>query len=107
VGAREAARLPPGVGALQAAGALVSRAKHAGHHRPPHNSNYCSVSGMWNPVLDRYRAFEKLEKLIYLGTGVRPRSWGEVVDGSEHVRRDNNAAAMVTGDDGVSISSDI
>jgi ubiquitin-conjugating enzyme E2 variant len=72
------ARLPPGVGALQAAGVLVSRAKHAGHHRPPHNSNYCGVSGMWNPVLDRYRAFQKLEKLIFLGTGVRPRSWGEI-----------------------------
>jgi ubiquitin-conjugating enzyme E2 variant len=72
------ARLPPGVGALQSAGVLLSRAKHGGHHRPPHNSDYCSVSGMWNPVLDRYRAFQKVEKLIYLGTGVRPRSWGEV-----------------------------
>ena len=32
--AESPARLPAGVGALQAAGALVSRAKHAGHHRP-------------------------------------------------------------------------
>ncbi|KAG0519660.1 hypothetical protein BDA96_08G006000 [Sorghum bicolor] len=56
--------------------------------RAPHNSNYCSVSGMWNPVLDRYMAFHKLEKVIYLATGVRPRSWGQVVvvEGSEHAR---------------------
>ncbi|KXG22774.2 LOW QUALITY PROTEIN: hypothetical protein SORBI_3008G005600 [Sorghum bicolor] len=87
--AESPARLPAGVGALQAAGALVSRANTPGTTaRAPHNSNYCSVSGMWNPVLDRYMAFHKLEKVIYLATGVRPRSWGQVVvvEGSEHAR---------------------
>ncbi|KAJ1267607.1 hypothetical protein BS78_07G069800 [Paspalum vaginatum] len=69
-------RLPPGVEALQAAGVLVSRSQHAGHHRPPYNSNYCTVSGMWNRVLDRYKVFEAVEKAIYHGTGVQPRSWG-------------------------------
>ncbi|WVZ94687.1 hypothetical protein U9M48_040552 [Paspalum notatum var. saurae] len=65
-------RLPPGVGALQAAGVLVSQSQHAGHHRPPYDSNYCTVSGMWNKVLDRYKVFAAVEKAIYLGTGVQP-----------------------------------
>ncbi|CAD6265985.1 unnamed protein product [Miscanthus lutarioriparius] len=69
-------RLPPGVEALQAAGVLVSRSQHAGHHRPPYNSNYCTVSGMWNWALDRYKVFEAVEKVVYLATGVPLRSWG-------------------------------
>jgi hypothetical protein len=73
-------RLPPVVKALQAAGVLVSRSQHAGHHRPPHNTNYCTVNGMWNRVLDRYMLFEELEKLIYLSTGVTPRSWANGTD---------------------------
>ncbi|KAK3122874.1 hypothetical protein QOZ80_8AG0619620 [Eleusine coracana subsp. coracana] len=70
-------RLPPGVEALQGAGVLVSRAQHAAHHRVPYDSNYCIVSGMWNGVLDRYRVFQALETVVYLRTGVRPRSWDE------------------------------
>ncbi|GJN39499.1 hypothetical protein PR202_gb28621 [Eleusine coracana subsp. coracana] len=69
-------RLPPGVEFLQAAGVLVSRSQHAWHHRPPYNTNYCTVSGMWIGVLDRYGVFQALEKVIYQGTGVKPRSWG-------------------------------
>jgi palmitoyl-[glycerolipid] 3-(E)-desaturase len=70
-------RLPPGVEALQGAGVLVSRAQHAAHHRRPYDTNYCIVSGMWNGVLDRYSVFEALEMVVYLRTGVRPRSWDE------------------------------
>lgn len=69
-------RLPRGVAALQAAGVLVSRAQHAGHHRPPYSSNYCTVSGMWNGALDRCRVFQAVEKVVYAATGVPPRSWG-------------------------------
>ncbi|CAO2200773.1 unnamed protein product [Urochloa humidicola] len=69
------ARLPPGVAALQDAGVLLSRSRHARHHRPPHNSSYCTVSGMWSEVLDRYKVFEAAEKVIYCATGVQPRSW--------------------------------
>lgn len=68
-------RLPPGVEALQAAGVLVSRSQHAGHHRPPYNSNYCTVTGMWNWALDEYKVFLAVEKVIYLATGAPPRSW--------------------------------
>jgi ubiquitin-conjugating enzyme E2 variant len=69
--------LPPGVEALQAAGVLVSRSQHAAHHRRPYSTNYCIVSGMWNGLLDRHRVFEAMEKVIFLRTGVRPRSWDE------------------------------
>ncbi|TKW08629.1 hypothetical protein SEVIR_6G036400v4 [Setaria viridis] len=72
---RRPSRLPPGVAALQAAGVLVSLPQHAEHHRPPYNTNYCTVSGMWNRVLDGCKVFEALEKVIYLATGVKPRSW--------------------------------
>ncbi|KAL6653111.1 hypothetical protein ACP70R_012036 [Stipagrostis hirtigluma subsp. patula] len=68
-------RLPPGVAALQAAGLLLSRPEHAAHHRPPYNTNYCIINGMWNGVLGRFQVFEALEKVIYLRTGVKPRSW--------------------------------
>nr|CAB3482345.1 unnamed protein product [Digitaria exilis] len=54
-------RLPRGVAALQAAGVLVSRSQHAGHHRPPHSDNYCTVSGMWNPVMDGCKVFHAME----------------------------------------------
>ncbi|KAL6659411.1 hypothetical protein ACP70R_003451 [Stipagrostis hirtigluma subsp. patula] len=89
-------RLPPGVEALQDAGVLVSRAQHAAHHRPPYSTNYCIVSGMWNGVLDRYRVFEALEMVVYLRTGVRPRSWDET-DASW--KEDTGAEAAGGGDD--------
>ncbi|CAO2209920.1 unnamed protein product [Urochloa humidicola] len=73
---RRPERLPPLVAALQDAGVLLSPSNHARHHRPPHNASYCTVSGMWNGVLDRYKVFEAVEKVIYLATGVQPRSWG-------------------------------
>ncbi|GFP79163.1 fatty acid desaturase 4 chloroplastic, partial [Phtheirospermum japonicum] len=68
-------RLPPLVVALQDGGLLVSRSQHAAHHRPPYNSNYCIVSGVWNEILDRSRLFEAMEMVIFFKFGVRPRSW--------------------------------
>ena len=59
----------------QDAGLLISRKAHGAHHRPPFESNYCIVSGLWNPLLDRSQFFKKLEKLIHATTGVPPRSW--------------------------------
>ncbi|XVF03905.1 hypothetical protein REPUB_Repub05bG0033700 [Reevesia pubescens] len=46
-------KLHPLVVALQDAGVLVSRSQHSAHHRPPYNSNYCIVSGVWNKLLDK------------------------------------------------------
>lgn len=77
VGARQPATAAPGVGAMQRAGVLVSRAQHGAHHRAPYDNNYCIVSGMWNATLDRHRVFEAMEMVVFLRTGVRPRSWDE------------------------------
>ncbi|TVU07374.1 hypothetical protein EJB05_47426, partial [Eragrostis curvula] len=68
-------RLPRPVAALQAAGVFLSREHHAEHHRPPYDTNYCIISGMWNGVLDGFKVFRGLEEVIYLCTGIRPRSW--------------------------------
>ncbi|KAJ1267605.1 hypothetical protein BS78_07G069600 [Paspalum vaginatum] len=96
-------RLPPGVEALQGAGVLVSRAQHAAHHRPPYNTNYCIVSGMWNGVLDRYKVFEALEMVVYFRTGVRPRSWDETdASWKEDTAADGDGLLQTT----ASISSD-
>ncbi|XP_004500049.1 fatty acid desaturase 4, chloroplastic [Cicer arietinum] len=70
-------RLPPLVVALQEGGVLVSRSQHAAHHRPPYNNNYCIVSGVWNEFLDKSKAFEAMEMILYFKLGVRPRSWSE------------------------------
>ncbi|XP_054799216.1 fatty acid desaturase 4, chloroplastic-like [Prosopis cineraria] len=71
---RTKSRLPPLVVALQDVGVLVSRSQHAAHHRPPYNSNYCILSGVWNEFLDRHKVFVMLEKIVYSKLGVRPRS---------------------------------
>ncbi|KAL5972684.1 Fatty acid desaturase 4, chloroplastic [Asimina triloba] len=70
-------RLPALVVALQDAGVLISRAKHAAHHRPPYDNNYCIVSGVWNEVLDGVKLFEAMEMVVFFKFGVRPRSWTE------------------------------
>ena len=70
-------RLPSLVVALQDGGVLVSRSQHGAHHRPPYNNNYCIVSGVWNEFLDKSKAFEAMEMILYFKLGVRPRSWSE------------------------------
>jgi len=67
--------LPTAVRLLQHLGLLVSTKMHCQHHRHPFNINYCIVSGIWNPPLDRYGLFTKLELLIFDRTGIKPRSW--------------------------------
>ncbi|KAJ9527122.1 hypothetical protein QJQ45_025170, partial [Haematococcus lacustris] len=37
--------------------------------------NYCIVSGLWNPLLDRSGFFPALERVVLAQTGVEPRSW--------------------------------
>ncbi|KAK3282675.1 hypothetical protein CYMTET_9596 [Cymbomonas tetramitiformis] len=63
--------------ALQESGVLISRKMHGQHHRVPFESNYCIVSGMWNPVLDQNRFFPWLEKQVCAATGVEPRNWSD------------------------------
>ncbi|BBN13551.1 palmitoyl-[glycerolipid] 3-(E)-desaturase [Marchantia polymorpha subsp. ruderalis] len=70
-------QLPPLVIALQDRGILVSRKMHGAHHRSPYDINYCIVSGLWNPFLDKNRIFPSLEAFIHSNYGVAPRSWAE------------------------------
>jgi ubiquitin-conjugating enzyme E2 variant len=37
---------------LQEIGILQSPKAHAGHHRPPHDGNYCALTNWLNPVLN-------------------------------------------------------
>lgn len=78
-------RLPAPVVMLQDAGLLVSRQRHADHHRPPYNGNYCIVSGVWNAFLDRHSIFQVAEMVIFFRFGIRPRSWKEpTLEWQEH-----------------------
>ncbi|XP_059290949.1 fatty acid desaturase 4-like 1, chloroplastic [Lycium ferocissimum] len=70
-------KLPSIVLVLQDAGIILSRSNHAVHHLPPYNNSYCTVSGLWNQYLDRYKVFELLENTFFYKFGVRPRSWSE------------------------------
>lgn len=81
--------------ALQDAGVLVSRSKHAKHHRSPYSNDYCIVSGMWNEVLDGMKVFEVLEMVLFFKLGVRPRSWVDPSIEWMEVEDDDNMVVMV------------
>ncbi|KAL8046390.1 hypothetical protein ABFX02_08G174700 [Erythranthe guttata] len=70
-------KLPRVVAALQDAGVILRWSNHARHHRPPFDGYFCTVSGVWNRVLDEYKFFEAAEAAVFRITGVRPRSWSE------------------------------
>lgn len=55
---------PRGVRWLQGTGLIISKAHHDVHHTRPHNTYYCIAIGAWNPVLERWQVFERLERLI-------------------------------------------
>ncbi|KAG8386141.1 hypothetical protein BUALT_Bualt03G0118100 [Buddleja alternifolia] len=70
-------KLPPLVAALQDAGIIVPRGQHAAHHRPPYNSSYCIVSGVWNKVLDKSKFFVAMEVALFHVFGAPARSWSD------------------------------
>ncbi|KAK4435957.1 Fatty acid desaturase 4, chloroplastic [Sesamum alatum] len=72
-------KLPPVVAALQDAGVLIRWSQHTAHHRPPFNSSYCVMSGIWNRVLDEYKVLLALEVALFRVMGVKPRSWSEPI----------------------------
>ena len=45
-------QLPPFVKALQRLGLILRASEHCLHHRPPHNSHFCTASGWLNRPLD-------------------------------------------------------
>jgi len=56
---------PPGwVARLQGWGLVLSREHHDVHHESPYDTYYCITVGVWNPLLDRTRFFERAERLI-------------------------------------------
>ncbi|KAL0362243.1 UNVERIFIED_CONTAM: Fatty acid desaturase 4-like 1, chloroplastic [Sesamum calycinum] len=70
-------KLPRVVAALQDAGIILRLSHHTAHHRPPYNSNYCTVSGICNRVLDEGKVLVAMEVALFRVIGVRPRSWAE------------------------------
>ncbi|KAI3673792.1 hypothetical protein L6452_39926 [Arctium lappa] len=85
-------KLPAVVVALQDVGVFVRQSEHARHHLPPYDGGYCVVSGVWNRVLDEYKVFLGLEKVVFFLFGVKPRSWSEGNSGG-------GATAAVTAED--------
>lgn len=56
---------PPGwVVRLQRWGLVLSKEHHDVHHESPYDTYYCITVGVWNPLLDRLRCFERAEHLI-------------------------------------------
>lgn len=58
---------------LQTLGILQSPEKHAIHHRKPFDRNYCACTDWLNPVLEWFEVWDRLERVIALTTGIRPR----------------------------------
>ncbi len=52
------------VGWLHAWGLILTPKQHAHHHRNDHDRAYCVTSGWLNPLLDRVRFFERIERIL-------------------------------------------
>ena len=62
---------------LQGRGLILSSEHHDIHHESPYDTYYCITVGVWNPLLDRTRFFERTERLlrrVIPGTDARPRA---------------------------------
>src|ERR687898_3368006 len=49
---------------LQRRGLILSKEHHDVHHASPYDTYYCITVGVWNPLLDRTRFFERTERLL-------------------------------------------
>lgn len=65
---------PPFVRKLHAWGLILTPRRHARHHCSEHDRAYCVTSGLLNPLLDRIRFFQQLERLIGAIQGRRRRT---------------------------------
>ena len=54
---------------LQDRGIILSRKEHGLHHQEPFNTNYCILTGVCNPILDKIHFYDRLENLIFVLTG--------------------------------------
>ena len=71
------ADVPPTFAAwLQRRGMILSKEHHDIHHESPYETYYCITVGVWNPLLERVRFFERAERTLrYVipGTDARMR----------------------------------
>jgi ubiquitin-conjugating enzyme E2 variant len=56
--------VPRVVRLLQRLHVILPQPHHDIHHTSPHDTHYCITVGLWNPLLERYRVFERLERFI-------------------------------------------
>ena len=49
---------------LQRRGLILSEEHHDVHHESPYDTYYCITVGVWNPLLDRTRFFERTERVL-------------------------------------------
>jgi len=64
---------PRWVRRLQHSGVILSPARHARHHRPPHTGDYCITGGWLNTALDAAGFWRALERAVTRVTGAAPR----------------------------------
>ena len=65
---------PPAARFLQRHGLILTPEGHARHHRGDHDRAYCVTSGWLNPLLERIRFFERLERIVSVGPRERRRA---------------------------------
>ncbi len=75
---------PRWVRSLQRAGAILSPAHHARHHRAPHTSAYCITGGWLNGALDSAGFWRALERAVTRVTGAEPRRSSESLSSTRH-----------------------
>jgi plasmanylethanolamine desaturase len=78
---------PRWVRALQRAGAILSPARHARHHRAPHTKAYCITGGWLDGMLDAAGFWRALERAVTLMTGAEPRARSEPLSSTRLTER--------------------
>jgi hypothetical protein len=59
------AQTPPAFAVwLQRKGIILSKEHHDVHHESPYDTYYCITAGIWNPLLDHIRFFERTEQVL-------------------------------------------
>lgn len=57
---------------------LQNKKTHALHHKRPYDTNYCVMTMMVNPLLNRINFWYYLERTVYLISGIDPRKERQV-----------------------------
>merc|ERR1712008_349598 len=65
----------PLINQMQNSGISINRRAHNLHHVAPYDGNYCIVSGVWNPFLDKSGIFRWMEHMVYNINGIESNSW--------------------------------